>query len=169
MPWQQPPIKHPIFAMPYIKGADTINEVITCSLRSLKIKVEINTPISIPTPAPRPENDNLTPSLVMETDARHEQAIVHMTVRKQVKKTVCHEILNRRINKTALPKPMNTDISTISAYGDQLKTGISICISEMVETIHKIITAVHHGTHHKDDGSDKEDDQRDDIYDDHDL
>lgn len=104
----------------------------------------------IPTPAPRPENEKLMPPSVMETDAMHEQTIVHMIVSIQVKAMVCHEILDLRISITALQKPIRTDKTTISPYGDLVKTGISICILEMVYAIYTAVAAIYcRSVHHK--------------------
>ena len=134
--------------MPYIKGAVTINEDITCSFFSLKINVEMNTPIIIPTPAPRPENENLVPPSVMETAAIQEHAIVHKIVSIQVRTIVCHEIFDFRINITALQNPIRTDKTIINPYGDQVKTGISICILEMMYAFSTVVVAVHSKRNH---------------------
>ena len=91
----------------------------------------------IPTPAPRPENENLKPPSVMETEAIQENTIVHIIVSIHVRTMVCHEVLILRIRITALQNPIRTDKTIINPYGDQAKTGISICILEMLYQIPK--------------------------------
>ena len=120
-----------------------------CSFFSLKINVEMNTPMIIPTPAPRPEKENLTPPSVMEIAAMHEHAIVHMMVSMQVRTMVCHEILDLRISMTALQNPIITDKMIINPYGDQVKTGISICILEMMYAIRTVVTAFYTDRKHQ--------------------
>ena len=110
----------------------------------------MNSPMIIPTPAPRPENENLMPPFVMDIAAMQEHAIVHMIVSIQVRTMVCHEILDLRISITALQKPIRTDKTIISPYGDLVKTGISICILEMVYAIYTAVAAIYcRSVHHK--------------------
>lgn len=103
----------------------------------------MKTPTIIPTPAPRPENENLTPPSVMDIAAMQEHAIVHIIVSIQVRMMVCHEILDLRISKTALQNPIKTDKTSINPYGDQVKTGISICILEMMYTFHAVVATIY--------------------------
>ena len=81
-PWQQPANRHPNFASPYINGADATKDAIICSDFSLKIKDEMNIPITIPIPAPSPENPApiLPPFMVTVTEI--DITIVHMKVRR---------------------------------------------------------------------------------------
>ena len=97
----------------------------------------------IPTPAPRPENEKLMPPSVMETVDMQEHAIVHMTVSIQVRTMVCHDILDLRISIMALQNPIRSDNATINPYGDRVKTGISICILEMMHAFRTFVGAVH--------------------------
>ena len=103
----------------------------------------MNTPMIIPTPAPRPENENLMPPSVMETVDMQEHAIVHMIVSIQVSMMVCHDILDLRIRITELQNPIRTDNVIINPYGDQVKTGISICILKMMYEFRTFVAAVY--------------------------
>ena len=102
----------------------------------------------IPTPAPRPENENLTPPSIMETDAIQEHAIVHKIVSIHVRTMVCHEIFDFRISITALQNPIRTDKTIINPYGDQVNTGISTCISEMMYAFRTVVVAIHSKRNH---------------------
>ena len=108
----------------------------------------MNTPMIIPTPAPRPENENLKLPSVMVTAAMQEHVIVHMIVSIQVRTIVSHAILDLRINITALQNPIRTDKTIINPYGDQAKTGISICILEMMYAFRTVVVAVHSKRNH---------------------
>lgn len=108
----------------------------------------MNTPIIIPTPAPRPENETMTPPSAKETADRQEHAMVHMNVSIHVRTIVCPEIFDFRISITALQNPIRTDKTTINPYGDQVNTGISICILEMMYAAHTVVVAIHSKRNH---------------------